>query len=276
MSEHDDLMNDYRPAIGDTLTYPVSSTMPNVENWNRTSSGEVEPTDKILWANSGGDYKAYMKAFVADPRYGSFVKPFKQATMMVSPTAWNTGYNDSTSNALSILAVKQGEAIKITDAIGILNNSIKRLEALLYDVQKTLKVKNNLRKNGAYVELANREAKEELTTLDSDIEALKALDLGYSTQLSQLRNDGRVLNQELDALLTDYKTTANTLNINDNFEKEMRKVQRKAGTGGLLVGGLGGFMGAAAIVFVIAQMRRSPQRTRSTARGADGLFFRAP
>jgi hypothetical protein len=274
MGGHTYLMEDYRPAIGDTLTYPVSSNMPNVESWNRTSSDEVEPTDKLLWANSGGDYQAYMKAFTK--KHGNFKRPFKQATMMVSPVQWNTGYNAEAEAALNTLALKRGEALKITDAIGILNNTIKRLEGLLYDAQNTLATKRRLRKNRAYADLANREAPEELATLDSDILALEGLELGYGSQLAELRNDGRILNQELDALLTAYKTTANTLNINDNFEKEMRKVQGAAGSRGLITGGITGFMGAAALVFLISQARRSPQRTRSTTRGVNGLFFRAP
>ena len=274
MGGHTYLMEEYRPAIGDTLTYPVSSNMPNVESWNRLSEGEIEPTDKILWADSGKNYQKYMADFVT--KHGKFKRPFKQATMMVSPVQWNTGYNAAAEAALNTLAQKRGEAVKITDAIGILNNTIKRLEGLLYDAQTTLAAKRSLRANKAYADLADREAPEELATLDSDILALEGLELGYGTQLANLRNDGRVLNQELDALLTNYKTTANTLNINDNFEKEMRKVQSAAGSRGLITGGITGFMGAAALVFLISQARRSPQRTRSTTRGADGLFFRAP
>ncbi len=278
MSAHDHLTTQYRPAIGDSLTYPVSSTMPNVENWNRLSEGEFTPTDKVMWANSGEDYEKYMADFVKE--YGQFKKPFTQATMMILPSAWNTGYNASASAALTTLAELQGEAIKIRDAIGIVNNSIQRLEGLLYDAQSNLRDKRRLRANRAYSELASREAPEELATLDSDILALEGLELSYGNQLGQLRTDGRVLNQELDALLTEYKTTANSLNINDNFEKEMRSAVRKAqgaaGSRGLITGGLAGFMGAAALVFLISQARRSPQRVRSTTRGADGLFFRAP
>ena len=65
-------MNDYRPSMGETLTYPVSSTMPNVEGWNRIREGDdFQPTDKELWLASGENYRAYMKAFVEDSRYGS-------------------------------------------------------------------------------------------------------------------------------------------------------------------------------------------------------------
>ena len=278
MSAHDHLTNQYRPSIGDTLTYPVSSTMPNVEGWNTINTeGPLNPRDKVMWAESE-DYNAYMAAFVE--KYGHYEKPFSRATMMVLPSAWKTGYNESASLALTTLAELQGEAKKIKDSIGVVNNSIQRLEGLLYDVQQTLSTKNNLRENRAYADLADREAPEELATLDSDIEALKGLNLAYSNQLAQLRADGITLNQELDAILTEYKTTANSLNINDNFEKEMRAAVRKAsnssGTKGLLAGGISGFMGAAALVFVISQMRRSPQRVRSNTRGSDGLFFRAP
>ena len=47
--------------------------------------------------------------------------------MMVAPVQWQTGYNDAASNALALLAVKQGEAREIMDAIGVLNTAIERL-----------------------------------------------------------------------------------------------------------------------------------------------------
>ena len=203
----------------------------------------------------------------------SFKKPFKQSTMMVAPVQWQTGYNDAASNALALLAVKQGEAKEIMDAIGVLNTAIERLEGLLDESRATLRQRNSLRRNTKYIELANDKAPELVSTLDSDIVALEALVNEYASEIQRLHTHGRVLNQELDALLTDYKQTANTLNINDNFEKEMRKAQRKSGTRGLVTGGVAGFMGAAALVFIIAQARRSPQRVRSTRRGADSLFF---
>ena len=274
MSQHTHLVNEYRPSIGESLTYPIQSTMPNVENWNLLSEGEIVPTDKTLWAQSGEDYQTYMTNFVKE--YGRFKRPFQRATMMVLPTKWDTGYSDSTSSALTALASKQGEAIKIRDSIGVVNNTISRLEGLLYETQNTLKTKRRLRANRAYADLAEREAPEELATLNSDILALEGLELGYGEQLAQLRLDARVLNQELSLILDDYKQTANQLGIEDNFEKELRKATAKGGTRGLIAGGLGGFMVAGGLLFLIAQARRSPQRVRSTARGADGLFFRAP
>ena len=68
MGGHTYLMEEYRPAIGDTLTYPVSSNMPNVESWNRLSEGEIEPTDKILWADSG---KNLSRSSIARPTRAS-------------------------------------------------------------------------------------------------------------------------------------------------------------------------------------------------------------
>lgn len=285
MSQHSHLVNEYRPSIGESLTYPIQSTMPNVENWNLLSEGEIVPTDKTLWAAAMGNeeltkeeyaeaYALYMANFVKE--YGRFKRPFQRATMMVLPTKWDTGYSDSTSSALTALAFKQGEATKIKDSIGVVNNTISRLEGLLYETQNTLKAKRRLRANRAYADLAEREAPEELATLNSDILALEGLELGYGEQLAQLRLDARVLNQELTRILDDYKQTADKLGIEDNFEKELRKATAKGGTRGLITGGLGGFMVAGGLLFLIAQARRSPQRVRSTARGADGLFFRAP
>ena len=55
MSQHSHLVNEYRPSTGEGLTYPIQSTMPNVENWNLLSEGEIVPTDKTLWAAAMGN-----------------------------------------------------------------------------------------------------------------------------------------------------------------------------------------------------------------------------
>ncbi|MBU88888.1 MAG: hypothetical protein CMA57_00605 [Euryarchaeota archaeon] len=275
MSGHNDLMYDYRPGVGESLTYPDPGfTMPNVEGWSILDvDGQLGPTDRTLWAESGEDYRTYMKAFIE--KHGKFKKPFSRATMMVQPTKWNTGYNDEATKALNALSLKRGEALRITDAIGVVNSSIKRLEQLYHQADRDLNDKKKLRRNSAYVDLAEREAMVELRTLDSDITALEALRLGYGNQLSQLRNDGKVLNQELEAILFDYRETAALLNINDDFESKLNKARGKSGTRGLLVGSTVGVLVTGGVLFLLLQARRSPQRVRSTRRGADGLFFRA-
>ena len=278
MSQHDNLLEVYKPGIGSELVYPVDSGKLNdtSDRWafNPAFSQNPTPVDKALWAMSGNDVAKYKVEF-AKKYNDPFKKPFKQSTMMVAPIQWQTGYNDAASDALALLAVKQGEAKEIMDAIGVVNASIQRLEGLLDESRAELRKRTSLRGNVKYIELANEKAPELVTTLNSDITALEALVVEYANEVQKLHTHGRVLNQELDALLTDYKQTANTLNINDNFEKELRKAQRKGGTRGLVTGGIAGFMGAAALVFIIAQARRSPQRVRSTRRGADSLFFRS-
>ena len=278
MSQHDNLLEVYKPGIGSELVYPVDSGKFNDTSdlwaFNPAFSQHPTPVDKALWAMSGNDVAKYKVEF-AKKYNDPFKKPFKQSTMMVAPIQWQTGYNDAASDALALLAVKQGEAKEIMDAIGVVNASIQRLEGLLDESRAELRKRTSLRGNVKYIELANEKAPELVTTLNSDITALEALVVEYANEVQKLHTHGRVLNQELDALLTDYKQTANTLNINDNFEKELRKAQRKGGTRGLVTGGIAGFMGAAALVFIIAQARRSPQRVRSTRRGADSLFFRS-
>lgn len=278
VSQHDNLLEMYKPGIGSELVYPVDSGKLNdtSDRWafNPAFSQNPTPVDKALWAMSGNDVAKYKVEF-AKKYNDPFKKPFKQSTMMVAPIQWQTGYNDAASDALALLAVKQGEAKEIMDAIGVVNASIQRLEGLLDESRAELRKRTSLRGNVKYIELANEKAPELVTTLNSDITALEALVVEYANEVQKLHTHGRVLNQELDALLTDYKQTANTLNINDNFEKELRKAQRKEGTRGLVTGGIAGFMGAAALVFIIAQARRSPQRVRSTRRGADSLFFRS-
>ena len=275
MSRHEGLMYDYRPSMGESLTYPDPGfTMPNVEGWSILKvEGQLGPTDRTLWAESGENYRVYMKDFVE--KHGKFKKPFSRATMMVQPTKWNTGYNDEATEALTALSLKRGEATRITDAIGVVNNSIRRLEQLFHQADRDLTAKKKLRRNSAYVDLAEREAIVELQTLDSDIAALQALVLGYGNQLSDLRADGKALNQELEAILVDYRETAALLNINDDFASKLNKARGSGHTRGLLVGSSVGALVTGGLLFLLLQSRRSPQRVRSTRRGNDGLFFRA-
>ena len=279
MTQHNNLLEMYKPGIGTDLVYPVDAGKANdtSDRWafNPGFTQSPTPADKALWAESGKDVATYKVAF-AKKYNDPFKKPFSQSTMMVAPVQWQTGYNDAASSALSVLSIKQGEAKEILDAIGVVNSSIRRLEGLLDETRAELRKRSSLRRNRKYIELAEEKAPELVSTLDSDIVALESLANEYANEVQRLHNHGRVLNQELDALLSDYKKTANSLNINDNFEKEMRKVQGSAGAKGLVTGSIAGFMGAAALVFIIAQARRSPQRVRSTRRGADGLFFRSP
>ena len=279
MTQHEHLLNQYKPAIGAELPYPVDSQFLNTVNdpwefqpgYNKT---EPTPTDKTLWAQSGKDVAKYKDEFVK--KYGTFKLPFIESTMMVSPVEWRTGYSDETSQALTQLALMQGEAIKIKDAIGVINNSIQQLEGLLYGVQNDLVKKRRLRKNREYIDLALKEAPEIVTTLDSDIASLEALELAYGNQLGQLRVDARVLNQELSRTLNQYMDNAAKLNINDNFAAELKKATGSGTIRGAVFGSLGGVLATGALVFLIAQSRRADRRVRSTARGADGLFFRAP
>lgn len=276
---HFPLLKQYARPLDTELTYPVDSQTLDVASdpwewqpgYNKT---QPTPTDKTLWAQSGEDVAKYKAAFVK--AHGSFKRPFSESTMMIAPVEWRTGYDDVTEQNLTILATKQGEARELKSAIGIVNNAIQDLESLLYQVQSNLANKRRLRSNKQYVELAVREAPEELATLDSDIVALQAMELAYGTELKSLRTDGQVLNQELTRELKIYKDTAAALNIDDGFaarlEKEVSSTRMWAGG----VGGLGGIIVAGIGIYLLASSRRgAARRTRSTKRGADGLFFRA-
>ncbi|MBK37930.1 MAG: hypothetical protein CMB45_02955 [Euryarchaeota archaeon] len=285
MSQHYHLLNQYKPSIGTKLTYPEDSQFLNSTDdpWEfqpgyTTVNDENKAIFPVLWEKSGRDVVEYKRLVIQN--YGANQKPFTKSTMMVAPVEWRTGYDDSTSLALTQLASLQGEAIRVKDAIGMVNNSIQRLEGLYEQNRVALRGKMKLNNNQAYMELADAEAPEVLATLKSDIATLRALDEGYSNQLSVLRTDARVLNQELESLLRNYKENANMLNINDNFASELERATKKAaGSGtirGFTFGSIGGVLATGALVFLIAQARRAPRRVRSTRRGADGLFFRAP
>jgi len=285
MSQHYHLLNQYKPSIGTKLTYPVDSQFLNSTDdpWEfqpgfTTVNEENQPVFPVLWEKSGKDVVEYKRLVIQT--YGANRKPFTKSTMMVAPVEWRTGYDDATSIALSELATLQGEAIRVKDAIGVVNNSIQRLEGLYEQNRVALADKEKLYNNTPYRNLAEAEAPEILATLKSDIDTMKALHEGYGNQLSYLRTDARVLNQELEAMLRNYKQNANKLNINDNFAEELERATKKAaGSGamkGFTFGSIGGVLATGALVFLIAQARRAPRRVRSTRRGADGLFFRAP
>jgi hypothetical protein len=277
---HFSLLKQYAPPLDPELTYPVDSQMTNVAGdpwewqpgYNKT---QPTPTDKTLWAQSGEDVAKYKAAFIATHKT-TFKRPFKESTMMIAPVDWRTGYDDATEQNLTILATKQGEAREIKSAMGVVNNTIQNLESLLYQVQTNLDSNLKLRANTRWAELADRAAPEELATLDSDIVALKSMKEGYETQLTSLRIDGQVLNQELTRELKLYKETAAALNIDDGFaarlEKEVSSTRWRAGS----VGGIGGIIVAGIGIYLLASSRRgAARRTRTTKRGADGLFFRA-
>lgn len=280
MSNHEHQMNQYKPPIGTKLTYPVDSQYLNSTDdpWELQpgfSKPTPTPRNRTLWAESKGENQVavYKKKFI--DKYGTYSKPFEESTMMVAPIKWDTGYNSTTEEALSKIALMQGEAIKVKDTIGVVNNSIQTLEGLLYQVQADLKEKRRLRANRDYATLAADKAPEILATLDSDITTLEAMEVAYGNQLAEIRTDGRVLNQELELLLREYKAQAGKLNINDNFASELRKAAGSGAVKGFTFGSVGGIVAAGALVFIIAQSRRATRRVSSTRRGADGLFFRA-
>ncbi len=283
MSGHTDAMNQYKPSIGTKLTYPVDSQYLNSTDdpWEFQpgyNKNTPTPTDKLIWAQTqkaslAEHIAAYKREYIKQK--GTYSKPFEESTMMVAPVKWDTGYSSTTAEALSEIATMQAEAIKVKDAIGVVNNAIQRLEGLLYQVQGDLKEKKRLRANTDYAALAADKAPEVLATLNSDISTLEAMEIAYGNQLADIRSDGRILNQELEILLRNYKESASKLNINDNFARELRQAAGSGAVKGFTLGGLSGVLAAGGLLFLIAQMRRSTRRVRSTQRGADGLFFRA-
>ena len=104
LSQHHHLLEMYKPGIGTEMIYPVDAGKPNdtSDRWAFSPGLVANPTpvDKALWAESGKDVAKYKVAF-AKKYKDSFKKPFTQATMMVAPVQWQTGYNDAASNALA-------------------------------------------------------------------------------------------------------------------------------------------------------------------------------
>ena len=61
---------------------------------------------------------------------------------MIQPTKWNTDIMTKLPKLL-LLSLKRGEATRITDAIGVVNNSIRRLEQLFHQADRDLTAKKN-------------------------------------------------------------------------------------------------------------------------------------
>jgi archaellum component FlaC len=279
MKHHFTLLKQYTPPLNPTFSFPKDSQTLDIAGdpweWQPGYNNTPTPNDKVLWAESGEDVAKYKAAFIAKHKT-TFKRPFKESTMMIAPVDWRTGYDPVTEQNLVILALKQGEATEIKNAIGIVNTSIQQNESLLYQVQNDLKAKRRLENNAKYIDLARREAPEELATLKSDIAALEALEEGYGQQLNSLRTDGNTLNQELSAQLKEYKETAKLLNIDDGFAKKLEEEVGSARLWSFTGGGVTGIVFAGIGLYLLASSRRgAARRTRTTGRGADGLFFRA-
>ena len=280
MSNHLPVLNQYTPPLNPTFSFPKDSEVLDVagDPWEWQpgyNKAEPTPTNKTLWLESGKDIGKYKAAFIK--KYGLNIRPFKESTMMVAPVEWRTGFNDPiTEEHIAILATKQGEANEIKNAIGIVNNSIKQTESLLYQVQYNIQTKERLANNTKYMDLADREAPEESGALRTDIVRLKALGEEYGVTLSNLRADGQILNQELAKELKIYKDTAALLNIDDGFAKRLEKEVSSTRLWSGLTGGVGGMVLAGIGLYLLASSRRgATRRTKRTGRGADGLFFRA-
>ena len=274
MSTHFETLKQYTPPLNPTFSFPKDSevldTAGDMWEWQPGyNKAEPTPNDEAMWASDKveKDVEKYKAAFIAE--YGVFKKPFKESTMMVAPVDWRTGYDEVTEEKLVILAKKQGDANEIKNAIGVVNNSIKQTESLLYQVQIDLEQKS---KHYAYHKIYG----ENQTILFGEINDLKALQGEYQTALRILRNDGQVLNQQLSLDLREYQKTAKMLGVTDGFVNQLKKEVGSARLWGGLGGGVGGIVIAGIGLYLLASSRRgAARRTRTTGRGADGLFFRA-
>ena len=276
---HFKLLNQYTPPLDPTFSFPKDSETLDVAGdpweWQPGYNKTPTPNDKTLWAKTGGEVAKYKAAFIAKHKT-TFHRPFKESTMMIAPVDWRTDLTQKTDEHLVKLATMQGEANEIKNAIGIVNTSIQQNENLLYQVQNDLKTKKSLMTNTKYIDLASREAPEELATLKSDIAALEALEEGYGYQLNTLRNNGNLLNQELTRQLKEYKDIAALLNIDDGFAKKLGEEVGSARLWWGAGGGVGGIVLAGIGIYLLASSRRGAiRRTRSSGRGANSLFFRA-
>ena len=273
------LTNRYPTAVNQKFTYPTDQSPLNTGNdiWElKKGTSTRVPTDKTLWAETEGDVPEYKKAFYA--KHGVNLPPFKESTMAVAPLNWDTGYNDSVSQRLTVLAQKKGEYDDIYAALGVLNTAIVELESLLVLARKTLKGKKSDFKD-ATTGFAVETDTLVLNNLKADIAATESLVKAYSEQLRPLRSDGQALNQQLADALRVYTEAAKLLGVTDNIDKVLKE-QYNSGHGSGAFWGWTGGMGTGAIVaglviYGLVSYRRRPDGPRATrGRSSLNLFMR--
>lgn len=279
MSKHSDIMRKYQN--GDIPIYPVDSVIESMTNdpweWQPGYDKKMpSPNDEVLWAETvqseikvpmAERIEKYKENYVK--KYGVNSQPFQESTMMIAPVEWSLGYNDVTNDKLVQMGQKQGEGEKIINAIGVLNSQIEKLEGLLYEAQASLRYKQSLLSNYEYMESLRMYDPARITMIESDLETTKAMVENYEAEVNRLRADGAVLNEELKAVLDEYKSLSKELGVGEDaaFVRRSRSILVDGFTHILAIG-LGAFA-----LYHLSRNVRNQRAVRADNRNADGLFF---
>lgn len=289
------LLDRYPRAIGTKLTYPKDShpldTPGDTWEYETTrAAGETGqyPRDKDLYAQAkeaaekrteAGHRKPevfipiYKNLYAA--KYGASEPPFNDASAMVLPVKWTTGYSQDVQDALDDLTQLRAYATEIAESIGVINTTIQTLSGDVKVSKAAIKEVDKELGNAAWVKLQSEVNPGVVRTLRDRRQENVDLINSYNQGISRLRQDAGTLNQELYRVLNDYKKKAVVLGINDDFAQELKAATGSGRLQGTFLGGAGGMILAGLAVYALAQQRRLRPGARSgTGRGINNLFMR--
>jgi hypothetical protein len=291
MTYVDELLARYKPAMDAERRYPKDSHPLSVSNdlWEYANTrtdgvdGSQYPTDldlykdakaeslKQLGRTDRGHYIAlYKSKFIA--KNGTLLPPFKDASMMISPIKWDTGFEKVTRERIASLGNYEKKADAIYEAIGVVNAEIYKVEALIVDARKKLESANETLGNKTAIKYMTEE---EVKKLRNNIIQYEELVKAYTAELTPLRSNGHALNQGLQETLTFWKANARRLGLSDDYTKELSE---RYGSGfkwgGITGGGAGMIVAGLGIIALVQYYRRGRGVVSRPGRGANSLFMR--
>jgi len=290
MTYVDELLARYKPSMEAERRYPKEAHPISVSNdlWeyaNTRADGETNqyPTDLDLYKDAKAEslkqlgrtdqahYIAlYKSKFIA--KNGTMLPPFKDASMMVAPIKWDTGFEKVTRERIASLGAYEKKADAIYESIGVVNAEIYKLEQLIVDARKTLESTNETLSNSTALKYMTEE---EQTALRRKAVQYEELIKAYSAEVTPLRSNAHALNQGLQETLLAWKANARKLGLSDDYTKELSERYGSGFRFGNITGGAGGIILAGLGIYALVQASRRARGVISRAgRGANSLFMR--
>jgi len=291
MAYVDELLARYKPSMEAERRYPKEAYPVSVSNdlWEYATTrtdgvdGSQYPTDLDLYKDAkaesekqlGKTDKAhyialYKSQFIA--KHGTMLPPFKDASMMVSPVKWDTGFEKVTRERIASLGNYEKKADAIYEAIGVVNAEIYKIETLLVDARKKLEQTQKTLDNSTAMKYMSEE---EVKQLKNNAIQYEELVKAYSAEITPLRSNAHALNQGLEETLTFWKANARKLGLSDDYTKELSERYGSGFKWGGITGmGTGSILAGLGIIALVQYYRKGRGVVSRPGRGANGLFMR--
>lgn len=291
MTYVDELLARYKPSMEAERRYPKEAHPISVSNdlWEYANTrtdgadGSQYPTDLDLYKDAKAESLAqigrtdkahyialYKSKFIA--KNGTMLPPFKDASMMVAPVKWDTGFEKVTRERIASLGAYEKKADAIYESIGVVNAEIYKLEQLIVDARKTLESTNKTLSNSTALKYMTEE---EQTALRGKAVQYEELIKAYSAEVTPLRSNAHALNQGLQETLLAWKANARKLGLSDDYTKELSERYGSGFRWGNITGGAGGIILAGLGIYALVQASRRARGVISrSGRGPNSLFMR--